>query len=85
MKEVIVYTQTVCPYCTNAKTLLKNKGIAYKEINLDERPDAEWEALQKQTGLRTLPQIFIADECVGGFNDLAALDKAGQLMTKVNG
>jgi glutaredoxin 3 len=60
MKELSLYTQTVCPYCTNAKNLLENKGISFKEINMDLFPDSAWGDLQKKTGLRTLPQFFIA-------------------------
>ncbi len=84
MKPVTVYTQTVCPYCTQAKNLLKGKGVQYSEINLDDRPDKEREDLQEKTGLRTLPQIYIGDELVGGFSELARLEKSGQLDSKLN-
>lgn len=82
MKEVTIYTWTVCPYCDRAKTLLKNKGLGYKEINLDGKDD-ELKALRERTGMRTVPQIFIGDELVGGYTDLAELDQAGELDKKL--
>lgn len=76
--KVQVYTWTVCPYCVRAKNLLKSKGVAFEEINLDGN-DAEFEALKKKTGLKTVPQIFINDKLVGGYTDLAALEQKGEL------
>ena len=78
MPKVTVYTWTICPYCVRAKNLLKNKGVAFEEINLDGN-DAEFEALKKKTGMKTVPQIFIDDKLVGGFSDLSALDQKGEL------
>ena len=83
MKSVTVYTQTICPYCTAAKSMLTGKKIAFEEVNLDKRPDAEWEALQKKTGFKTLPQIFIGEDFVGGYQELSALDRSGQLEKKL--
>ncbi len=79
MKAITVYTQTICPYCTRAKNLLSGKGLAFKEINMDDLPDQEWDSLQKKTGHRTLPQIFIDEKFVGGFMELATLDSKGEL------
>jgi len=85
MKSITVYTQTVCPYCTRAKNLLKGKSLPFVEVNLDNKPDADWEELQDRTGHRTLPQIFIGDEFIGGFSELASLDSSGELDRKLNG
>lgn len=78
MAEVKIYSKTYCPYCDRAKALLQSKGVAYEEINLEGKPD-EMQALVKQTGLRTVPQIFINGKLVGGFTDLATLDQLGKL------
>lgn len=76
---VEVYTTTYCPYCVRAKELLKNKGVDFKEINV-EGDDAAREALVKKAeGRRTVPQIFINGQAVGGFDDIYALDRAGKL------
>lgn len=82
MAAVTIYTWTVCPYCVRAKDLLKRKGVAYKEINLDGKDD-ELQALQKRTKLRTIPQIFIGEELIGGYTDLAAMEDSGELDKKL--
>jgi glutaredoxin 3 len=76
--QVTIYSKTYCPYCDRAKSLLASKGVAFEEINLEGKPD-EMQALVKQTGMRTVPQIFINGKLVGGFTDLAALDQQGKL------
>ena len=77
--EVIVYSTTFCPYCVRAKSLLERKGVAFTEINLDqEAPEVKVELMQK-TRHRTVPQIFIKDQFIGGFDQLYALEKAGKL------
>ncbi|MEM7588700.1 MAG: glutaredoxin 3 [Myxococcota bacterium] len=81
-KEVTVYTTDICPYCTAAKNLLKEKDIAYKEINVTNDDDKrEW--LREKTGQRTVPQIFFDDEPIGGYSDLSALAQEGLLLQKV--
>ncbi len=82
MKNVIVYTTNYCPYCSRAKNLLKQKGIAFKEIDLT-NDDAKRNELTEKTGCMTVPMIFIGDEFVGGSDDLHALDAAGELDKKV--
>lgn len=84
MAEVKIYSKDHCPYCERAKALLQSKGVKYQEINLEGKPD-EMQALVKQTGMRTVPQIFIAGKLVGGFTDLAALDQQGKLDTLLAG
>ena len=78
MPNVTVYSTTYCPYCVRAKDLLTRKNVAYTEINVED--DAEREKMiAKAGGRRTVPQIFIGDTHVGGFDDLNALDKEGKL------
>lgn len=79
MAEVVIYSTTVCPYCVRAKQLLERKGIPYKEINLsNEAPEARIELMQR-TNHRTVPQIFINDQFIGGFDQLYALEREGKL------
>jgi len=75
---VVVYTTDYCPYCTRAKSLLAAKGVAFTEIDVSE-DDAKRQWLVKTTGLRTVPQIFINDKSIGGFDELADLDARGEL------
>ncbi len=82
--EVKVYTTTVCPYCIRAKALLKKREIPFEEIDVSNDSNArDW--LVKATGRKTVPQIFIAGEPIGGSDELAALDRAGELMKRVLG
>lgn len=77
--KVLMYSTAVCPYCTRAEQLLKHKGIdAIEKVRVDLDP-ARREEMMARTGRRTVPQIFIGDTHVGGFDDLAALDHAGGL------
>ncbi|OTG84039.1 glutaredoxin 3 [Acinetobacter sp. ANC 4648] len=77
--DVKVYSTTVCPYCVRAKQLLERKGVAFTEINLsNEAPEVRMELIQN-TKHRTVPQIFINDQFIGGFDQLYALEKEGKL------
>jgi glutaredoxin 3 len=76
--RVTVYTTSYCPYCVRAKALLKRKGVDFEEIAVD-GDDARRLWLVEQTGQRTVPQIFAGERPLGGFSDLDALDRAGQL------
>lgn len=76
---VTVYSTTVCPYCVRAKQLLTRKGVAYHEINLSDEPDEVRIELMQRTKHRTVPQIFIKDVFVGGFDQLYALEQRGEL------
>ena len=79
MAEVTIYSTTVCPYCIRAKQLLERKGVAYKEINLsNEAPEVRVELMQR-TNHRTVPQIFINDLFIGGYDQLIELDGEGKL------
>ncbi len=78
MSNVVVYTTRVCPYCIRAKALLKKKGVAFSEIDVSNDTDKRsW--LVSTTGQQTVPQIFIDDHPIGGFDDMAALDRRGEL------
>jgi glutaredoxin 3 len=74
-----MYTTAVCPYCINAERLLRSKGVdTIEKIRVDVEPQLRIEMMEK-TGRRTVPQIYIGDHHVGGFDDLRALDIAGEL------
>ncbi len=80
MQNVKMYTTAVCPYCVQAKRILKSKGVeAIEEIRIDTNP-SERAAMMERTGRRTVPQIFIGDTHVGGCDDLMDLDTRGGLM-----
>lgn len=77
--RVVMYSSGVCPYCTMAERLLKAKGVdVIEKIRIDLEPQQRTEMMQK-TGRRTVPQIYIGDTHVGGFDDLSALDRLGKL------
>jgi glutaredoxin 3 len=78
MKPVLVYSTRICPYCMMAKRLLGQKGVAYQEVMIDGDDDRRVEMMQR-SGRRTVPQIFIGETHVGGFDDLSALERAGKL------
>lgn len=77
--DVTMYSTGWCPYCERARALLQRKGIAFNEVKVDEDPAQRRTMLERSGGRRTVPQIFIGDRHVGGFDDLYALDKAGEL------
>lgn len=78
MKPVEIYTTPTCPYCHAAKSLLNGKGVSYTEITvLDSELRAQM--TERAHGRRTVPQIFIGDTHVGGYDDMAALDRQGKL------
>jgi glutaredoxin 3 len=78
-KPVTVYTMNYCPFCERAKALLKQRGVAFVEQKVEEDDDAQWDALYRRSGMRTMPQIFKGDVLVGGFNELSELDVKDQL------
>ena len=78
MREVIVYSSDSCPYCSRAKYLLENKGVAFKEIKVDGKPQVRAEMTQK-AGRTSVPQIWIGEKHIGGCDDLYALERAGKL------
>jgi glutaredoxin 3 len=78
MPEITIYLTSTCPYCNMAKNLLNGKGLSYNEINVG-GDSALWAAMQEKSGRNTVPQIFIGEHHVGGFDDLSAADRSGEL------
>ena len=76
--SIVIYTTPFCGYCAAAKSLLKKKGVSYEEIDVSGNQELRAELLEN-TGQRTVPQIYINEEHIGGFDDMNALDQAGEL------
>ncbi len=85
MKDVTVYTKPLCPYCVRALMLLQKKGVEATEISAAYDPQKRQEMLARSNGRSTYPQIFIGETHVGGYDDLAALERAGKLDALLNG
>jgi glutaredoxin 3 len=81
--KIVIYTTATCPYCDWAKQLLDTKKATYQEVRVDLDLDQRAEMV-RLTGRRSVPQIFINDQPIGGFDDLTALDKAGKLDPLLN-
>lgn len=79
MAKIEVYSTAVCPYCVAAKNLLKARGLEWTEMRVDTDPAQREAMLTRSGGARSVPQIFINDQHVGGFDELAAADRSGQL------
>lgn len=84
MKQVEVYSKFYCPYCHRAKALLNSKGVAFTEYDITMGGPKRAEMISRSDGRTTVPQIFIAGQHVGGSDDLAALEAAGQLDILLN-
>ena len=81
MAKVLMYSTAICPFCLMAERLLKSKGVAdIEKIRVDLEP-ARRQEMMERTGRRTVPQIYVGEKHVGGYDDLAALDRAGGLDT----
>lgn len=79
MAKIVMYSTAVCPYCIRAEQLLQRKGVSeIEKIRVDLQPEVRI-AMMEKTGRRTVPQIFINGQHIGGYDDLAALDQAGEL------
>ena len=76
--RVEMYTTSWCPYCTRARRLLERRGVGFEEISIEEQPERRAEMIQR-SGRRTVPQIFIGGQSIGGSDELAALDEDGGL------
>ena len=83
MAKVEIYATMWCPYCARARALLKQKGVAYTEIDLDQQPARRAEMIERAHGGRTVPQIFIDGEHIGGCDEMVALDRKGLLDPKL--
>ena len=79
MAKVIMYTTQVCPYCVRAKALLRSKGVDFEEIDVGRDPRLREEAMRLSGGRRTVPQIFIDGQSIGGYDELYELEQAGEL------
>ena len=82
--HVVLYHTASCPYCVRAERLLEAKGVTVQKVRVDLDP-AERVKMMERTGRRTVPQIYVGDTHVGGFDDLYALDQAGKLDPLLNG
>ena len=79
MKKIELYSTQTCGFCRAAKSLLDDKGISYKEIDISSDPELRGKMETKANGSRTVPQVFINDAHLGGFSDLYALQQSGTL------
>jgi len=78
MPDIVIYTQPWCPYCARALNLLQEKGARFREIDAPQGSEARQESIRR-SGRSSVPQIFVGERHVGGSDDLAALDRSGQL------
>ena len=78
MPTVVMYTTQSCPFCVRAKALLKHKGVPFEEVDVSS-DDALRDRMIEESGRRTVPQIFINGQSIGGFEELAELDREGML------
>lgn len=81
--KVVMYATRFCPFCMRARSMLKKKGIDYEEISVGSDP-ALWQEMQALSGRDTVPQIFINDQSIGGFDDMAFLERQGKLDPLLN-
>ena len=81
MKKIEIYTGPLCGYCNAAKALLKRKNISFEEIDIGDQPEKREEMLKRSNGAKKIPQIFIGDFHVGGYEQLRDLENKGKLDT----
>ena len=79
MAEIEIYTTPFCPYCARAKRLLDQKGVAFVEIDLWQFPECRAEMVERAGGRRTVPQLFVEGRSIGGSDELAELERSGEL------
>ena len=79
MAKVQVYTTSYCPFCTRAKALLMHKGVAFEEIDVTDDDELRQKMVELAGGRRTVPEIFINDKIIGGYDELRALENNGEL------
>lgn len=79
---ITIYTKDYCPYCIKAKNLLDSIGATYEEVDIRSTPELIME-LAKKSGMRTLPQIFLGDECLGGYDQVYTMNTEGKLREKL--
>ena len=79
MKKILIYSSSICPYCISAKRLLGNLRLKFQEKIIDNKPLLREEMILKSNGKKTVPQIFIKNKHIGGYDDLNYLKKSGKL------
>jgi glutaredoxin 3 len=85
MKDVVIYTTDYCPYCRQAERFLTDKGVPFKQIDVTGNDELRAQLVEMSGGRRTVPQIFIGGEAIGGYSDMMALHQKGQLDPKLAG
>lgn len=85
MQTVEIYTSPLCGFCHAAKRMLNDKGISFAEYDVGRDPEKRQEMLGRSNGRHTVPQIFIGDNHVGGYDDMATLERSGKLDPMLNG
>lgn len=83
MKKMTIYTTSMCPYCIKAKQLFQSLDIVYDEVDVVADAEARQQASEKAGGYMTVPMIFVGDEFLGGYDDVAKLHTEGKLLEKV--
>jgi len=84
MSEIKIYTTSYCSFCVQAKNLLSKLQLAYDDVNLDDKDELRMKLSQENNGYRSVPMIFIKDKFIGGFQELYALHKSGDLDKALN-
>ena len=79
MKKIIVYSMQNCPFCVKAKNLLTQRAVPFEVKMIDDWSDEEWDQFVKKSGMKTVPQIYIDDQLIGGYTQLAEVDAKDQL------
>ncbi len=79
MVDIVIYCSGFCPYCERARALLERKGVTFEEVRIDQEPERRAEMEERAGGRTSVPQIFFGDRHIGGFDDMAALENAGEL------
>lgn len=79
---ITLYTKDYCPYCIRAKSLLTSLGAIYEEVDISNNPELFMQIYQK-SHMRTVPQIFVDDECLGGYNEIAEMHQKGELVPRI--
>lgn len=85
MKDVVIYTASYCGYCRQAKALLQKKGVAYREVDVTNDDAMRAKLVELSDGMKTVPQIFIGGEHLGGYSDLAEAEQQGRLDPLLSG
>ena len=84
MKKIIVYSMQNCPFCVKAKNLLTQRGVSYDVEMIDDWSDEQWDQFAKKSGMKTVPQIYVDGQLIGGYTQLAEVDAKDQLASLKN-